>query len=171
MVATALALREQGALLSLEPLVDVDGWSNRQEIVALLLQVDLVTPDWPSASGIAGTDDPRQVLEYWSRLGPALVAVRHDEHGSYVWSRQDDSSWHIPAVPVRVADPTGAGNSYGGGLCAGWLRSGNAVQAGAHAAVSASFMLEHAGMPSTPEQYRAVAQRRLHAIQSTITPL
>jgi sugar/nucleoside kinase (ribokinase family) len=171
MVAAALAMRARGALLSLEPLIDVNGWTNRQQIVALLPQVDMVTPDWPSASGIAGTDDPRRVLEYWSRLGPGLVAVRHDEHGSYIWSRHDDRSWHIPAVAVRVTDPTGAGNSYGGGLCAGWLRSGNAVQAGALAAVSASFMLEHVGMPSTPEQYRTAAQRRLKAIEPTITPL
>jgi sugar/nucleoside kinase (ribokinase family) len=171
MVATALALRARGALLSLEPLIDIDRWTNREEIVALLPQVDLVTPDWPSASDIAGTDDPRRVLKHWSRLGSALVAVRHDEHGSYVWSRHDDRSWHIPAVPVHVADPTGAGNSYGGGLCAGWLRSGNAVQAGALAAVSASFMIEHVGMPSAPEQYQTVAQRRLHAVESTIAPL
>jgi sugar/nucleoside kinase (ribokinase family) len=171
MVATALAMRARGALLSLEPLIDVNGWTNREQIVALLPQVDMVTPDWPSASGIAGTDDPRRVLAHWSRLGPGLVAVRHDEHGSYVWSRHDDRSWHIPAVAVRVTDPTGAGNSYGGGLCAGWLRSGNAVQAGAFAAVSASFMLEHVGMPSTPEQYRAVAQRRLQAVEPTVRPL
>jgi len=171
MVATALTLREGGALLSLEPLIDIDGWTNREEIVALLPQVDLVTPDWPSASGIAGTDDPRRVLKYWSRLGSALVAVRHDEHGSYVWSRHDDRSWHIPAVTVRVADPTGAGNSYGGGLCAGWLRSGNTTHAGALAAVSASFMVEHVGMPSTPEQYRVAAERRLHAVETTIAPL
>src|SRR5262249_22020853 len=146
MVATALALRRHGALLSLEPLIDVHRWTNRHEMVALLPHVDLVTPDWPSASGLAGTDDPRRVLEYWSRLGPGLVAVRHAEHGSYVWSRHDGRSWLIPAVAVRVQDPTGAGNSYGGGLCAGWLRGGNAARAGAFAAVSASFMLEHVGM-------------------------
>jgi sugar/nucleoside kinase (ribokinase family) len=171
MVATALAMRARGALLSLEPLIDASGWTNREQIVALLPQVDMVTPDWPSASGIAGTDDPRRVLEYWSRLGPGLVAVRHDEHGSYVWSRHDDRSWHIPAVAVQVTDPTGAGNSYGGGLCAGWLRGRNSARAGALAAVSASFMIEHVGMPSAPERYQAVAQRRLHAIQPAIAPL
>jgi sugar/nucleoside kinase (ribokinase family) len=171
MVATALALREHGVLLSLEPLIDVHRWTNRHEIVALLPHVDLVTPDWPSASGLAGTDDPRRVLECWARLGPRLVAVRNAEHGSYVWSRNDDRCWHIPAVAVRVVDPTGAGNSYGGGLCAGWLRGGDAVQAGALAAVSASFMLEHIGMPSAPERYRVAAQRRFRAIESMITPM
>src|SRR5262249_45116834 len=140
--------------------------TNRDEIVALLPHVDLLTPDWPSASGIAGTGDPRRVLEHWSRLGPRLVAVRHAEHGSYVWSRDDDRSWHIPAVPVPVTDPTGAGNSYGGGLCAGWLRTGQAALAGAIAAVSASFMLEHIGMPTplTPTSYQTAALRRLRAL-------
>src|SRR5262249_47347599 len=100
-----------------------------------------------------------------------LVAVRHDEHGSYVWSRHDDRSWHIPAVAVHVADPTGAGNSYGGGLCAGWLSGGNTTHPGALAADSASFMVEQVGMPSTPEQYRVAAERRLHAVETTIAPL
>jgi sugar/nucleoside kinase (ribokinase family) len=171
MVATALALRKYGALLSLEPRIDVDRWTNQHDIKALLPHVDLVTPDWPSASGLAGTDDPRRVLEYWSRLGPRLIAVRHAEHGSYTWSQHDNRPWHVPAVPVHVEDPTGAGNSYGGGLCAAWLRSGDAAQAGALAAVSASFMLEHIGMPTAPEQYRVTAQRRLHTIKSKITPL
>jgi len=163
MVTTAVALREQGALLSLEPLIDIDRWTNGPEIMALLPQVDVVTPDWPSAIGLAGTDEPRRVLEYWSGLGPRLVAVRHAERGSYICSRDDGRSWHIPAVPVDVHDPTGAGNSYGGGLCAGWLQTNNAAWAGTMAAVSASFMLEHTGMPLSPETYQATARRRLHA--------
>jgi sugar/nucleoside kinase (ribokinase family) len=171
MVAAARTLRGQGALLSVEPLIDTRAWANRDEILALLGDVDIVTPDWPSASGIAGTDDPRGVLTYWSTLGPGVVAIRHAEHGSYVWSREDGRGWHIPAVPVQVADPTGAGNSYGGGLCAGWMDTHDAARSGAIAAVSASFMLEHVGMPAAPEGYRRAARQRLSAIEPILAPL
>ena len=173
MVADAVELRRAGSMLSLEPLIDVDGLSNAEEILRLLRHVDIVTPDWPSASGIAGTEDPRQVLRYWSRTGPELVAIRHSEHGSYLWSRAAGRGWHIPAVPVAtVVDRTGAGNSYGGGLCAGWLLTGDPIRAAIHAAVSASFMIEHIGMPTGPARHRDNAAGRhgatLHLVAEMI---
>lgn len=163
MVEAALAMRRAGALLSLEPLIDHDRWTNAEQMMGLLRRVDVVTPDWPSASGLAASTDPALVLRYWARTGPALVAVRHCEHGSYLWSAAGGRSWHIPAVPVRVADPTGAGNSYGGGLCAAWFGTRDPVLAGVHAAVSASFMLELVGMPTDPISAAPVAQARLRA--------
>jgi len=163
MVATALALRERGALLSLEPLIDYRAWSNREAMVALLRHVDVVSPDWPSASGIAGSDDPRLVVAHWSRLGPRVIAIRHGQHGSYLWDGARDAAWHIPAVPVTVVDPTGAGNSYGGGLCAGWLESGDAQTAATFGAVAASFLVERVGLPAMSEQLRAAARERLRA--------
>src|SRR5262249_41758754 len=119
MVQTALDLRSRGAVFSLELLPFGPSAISFAPMLALLAQVDVVTPDWPSASGVAASDDPVRVLRHWSRLGPQLVAVRHGARGSYVWSGQRDEAWHVPAVPVQVVDPTGAGNAYGGGLCVG----------------------------------------------------
>jgi sugar/nucleoside kinase (ribokinase family) len=171
MVHAALGVRERGALLSIEPLMYLGPRANQVQLAALLPMVDIVTPDWPSAANFAGSDDPCGVLRCWSLLGPKIVAVRCGAEGSYVWSGGDGQGWHIPAVPVCVDDETGAGNSYGGGLCAGWLRHRNAVEAGVFAAVSASFMLEHIGMPTTPAKFRPTAQRRLRTVRPTVTPL
>src|SRR5262249_7996926 len=146
MMATARALREQGTIVSLEPLIDCCSWSNREEMVALLRHVDMVTPDWPAASGIADSTDPGQVVAYWSHLGPRVIAIRHGQHGSYVWDGDRNAAWHMPAVPVNVVDPTGAGNSYGGGLCAGWLETGDARTAATFGAVAASFLVERVGL-------------------------
>ncbi len=171
MVVTALALREQGALVSLEPLIDCRAWSNRAAMVALLRHVDVVTPDWPSASRIAGSTDPRQVVAYWSHLGPQVIAVRHGQHGSYVWDGDRNAAWHIPAVPVTVVDPTGAGNSYGGGLCAGWLETGDARTAATFGAVAASFLVERVGLAPMAKHLQAAARDRLRAALPTIRPL
>ena len=161
MVKTALTLRKQGAIFSLEPLIDTHDWHNRDGILNLLPEVDVVTPDWPSASGIAGSDDPKQVLAYWARLGPALIAIRHGQYGSYVWDRRHDQMWHIPIIPVNVVDPTGAGNCYGGGLAVGWAISQEARTAGCYGAVSAKFMIEQAGLPHLSSTLQAGAQRLL----------
>jgi len=161
MVAGALEMREQGALFSLEPLArDAVGrdWTG---MLHLLHQVDIVAPDWPTASTIASSDDPKQVMRHWSTLGSQAVAVRHGARGSYVWSRERDEAWHIPAVPVNVVDPTGAGNAYGGGLCVGWTETRDARRAGCQGAVSASILVGHVGLPQISTNLRREARSLL----------
>ncbi len=158
MVETTLHLRERGAIFSLEPLIDFRKWTNRDDMLTLLRQVDVVTPDWPSASAIAGSDDPRQVVEHWSTLGPRTVAVRHGQFGSYVWDGDHDQIWHIPAVPVEVVDPTGAGNAYGGGLCVGWAETRDSRIAGCYGAISASFLVRRYGLPAMSTRLQAEAR-------------
>ena len=157
MVEFAVAARSAGACFSLEPIVDYQGWKNRQGLLSVLSQVDIVTPDWPTASGIAGSTDPKTVLAHWATLGPQLVAVRHGEHGSYVWSRDEDRLWHVPVLPVTVVDPTGAGNSYGGGLSAGWAVHQDARMAACCGTISARYLVERVGVPRTIDDRRAEA--------------
>jgi sugar/nucleoside kinase (ribokinase family) len=146
-VGDALALRELGAVVSLEPLAASVGTNDWSRMLALVPQVDLVTPDWPMASAVAGSDDPRRVLGHWATLGPEAIAIRHGARGSYVWSRTRDEAWHIPAVPTTVVDPTGAGNAYGGGLCVGWTETRDIVRAGCYGAIAASLLIRQVGLP------------------------
>lgn len=163
MVADALALRGRGAILSLEPLLlsmEPEEWDR---MLALVRQVDMVTPDWPAARAVAGSDDPRRVLEAWSRLGPDVVAIRHGARGSYVWGRSRDEAWHIPAVSVHVVDPTGAGNAYGGGLCVGWTESQDTLVAGCRGAVAAAILIRQVGLPVMSPALRADAAALMEA--------
>jgi sugar/nucleoside kinase (ribokinase family) len=152
MAHEALAMRALGATYSLEPLIDWHQWSNRQEMLDYFPQVDIVTPDWPSASGIARSDRPLDVVKYWSRLGPSLVAVRHGAAGSYVWDQYHDQIWHIPIVKVDTVDPTGCGNSYGGGLMVGWDQYRDARMAGCTGTISASYLAKTLGVPPVSAQ-------------------
>lgn len=161
MVQDALRLRQQGVLFSLEPIIDYQTWHNRDQMVSLIQQVDIVSPDWPSASGIAGTQNPKEVLRYWSKLGPQMVTIRHGHHGSYAWDYAHDIFWHIPAVPVDVVDPTGAGNSYSAGACIGWFKSGEARTAATYGAVSASFLVSRVGLPPMLPDLRTQAEQLL----------
>jgi sugar/nucleoside kinase (ribokinase family) len=147
MIGAAFDLRRQGTIVSLEPLAVTFSSLDWDRMLALIGTVDVVTPDWPTASGFAAADDPKQVVHYWSRFGPRLIAVRHGARGSYVWSRESGETWHIPAVPTRVVDPTGAGNAYGGGLCVGWTATGDARTAGCYGAISAAMLVRQVGLP------------------------
>lgn len=160
-VAEALLLRDKGAVFSLEPIIDFRQGSNKDDILNLLPEVDVVTPDWPSASYLARSDDPLDVMKFWSQLGTCMVAIRHGHHGSYVWDREHDRVYHVPAVPVEVVDPTGAGNCYGGGLCVGWTETEEARLAGCYGAVSAWFLVGRVGLPKMSTQMRKKAAELL----------
>jgi ribokinase len=161
MVHEALRLRTQGAVFSLEPLIGYGEWAEGDPLRGVLPHVDIATPDFPAASRLANSDDPLQVMKYWARLGARAVAIRNSHHGSYAWDRDHDQIWHIPIIPVNVVDPTGAGNSYGGGWCVGWTETCDARTAGCYGAVSASFLVERIGLPPVTTELRALAQSRL----------
>ena len=164
MIKTALDLQTHGTIFSLEPIMDYRRWSNREIFLDLFKQVDVITPDWHSASGLAGSDDLDRVLKFWSNLGPALVAIRHGQFGSYTWDQQHGQYWHIPVLPVKVVDPTGAGNAYGGGLCVGWHETGDARMAGCYGAVSASFLVRQFGLPKMSADLQLEAQALLQQV-------
>jgi len=171
MVKDALALRAQGAIFSLEPLVGFGDWANSEPLKEVLPQIDIVTPDFPAASHLAQSEDPFHVMKYWSKLGARAVAVRNSEFGSYAWDRDHDEIWHIPIIPVNVVDPTGAGNSYGGGWCVGWTESCDARVAGCYGAVSASFLVERVGLPRMTPELPREARARLELALSNVKRL
>ena len=161
MADEALKLKAQGSIYSLEPIIDHYHGSNIDEMVKYFPQVDIVTPDWPSASKIAKSEDPLEVLKYWTKLGPAVVAVRHGIRGSYVWDKYQDQMWHIPIHKIKAIDPTGCGNSYGGGFCVGWDQYRDAKVAGCCGTVSASFLARTVGVPAISPEIEAEAKKVL----------
>jgi sugar/nucleoside kinase (ribokinase family) len=100
-----------------------------------------------------------------------MIAVRDGPRGSYVWDRDHDHMWHVPPAPVEVVDPTGAGNSYGGGLCVGWAKTQEARLAGCYGAVSAKFLVERVGLPKMSASLQAEAQRVLAETVATVKRL
>ena len=131
----------------------------------------MVSPDWPSASGLAGSSDPKEVLTWWSKKGAACVSVRNGRQGSYVWDRDHDTMWHVPIIDAPRVDPTGCGNSYAGGFCVGWEKHRDAKIAGAMGTVSATFMIETPGIAAVEDSTQAEATRYLDALMDTIREL
>jgi sugar/nucleoside kinase (ribokinase family) len=169
MVRTALDLKARGAVMSLEPLMWQRSGKYQDRMLTLFKEADIVTPDWPAATRVAGSDDPSEVLKYWSGLGPHLVAIRHGAQGSYVWDRDHGIAYHIPIVNVEAVDPTGAGNAYGGGLCAGWVMTKDARLAGCYGTISAAFLVRRYGLPRmSPELTREAIQRLDELVEHSV---
>jgi sugar/nucleoside kinase (ribokinase family) len=85
-------------------------------------------------------------------LGPRFVVVKKGEHGAILVHREGVAT--LPAYPAdatQVVDPTGAGDTFAGGLMAHVARTGNGdlatVQQGmAWGTVMASFTIEAFGL-------------------------
>ena len=59
------------------------------------------------------------------KLGPAYVIIKKGEHGALLFYK--DHPFYAPAIPLQqVIDPTGAGDSFAGGL-SGYLASQEAL--------------------------------------------
>jgi sugar/nucleoside kinase (ribokinase family) len=170
MIKTALVFQEQGSIFSLEPII-MPAYRNQENMLSVIPQADIVTPDFPAASTIAGSENPLEVMKHWSKLGPSLIAIRHGYHGSYTWDREHDQFWHIPPVPVDVVDVTGAGNCYGGGLIVGWDKTNDAKISGCYASVSASFLVRQSGLPKMTQELQSEADKLLEQALVSVKPL
>jgi sugar/nucleoside kinase (ribokinase family) len=170
-VDTALDLQRHGALLSLEPIFDEHSCPDRGALLDLARQADLITPDWLAANSLAGADEPVDVLRFWAALGPRAVAIRHGARGSYVWDGEQKHAWHIPALPVRAVDPTGAGNAYGGGWCVGWHHTHDARRAACYGTAAAAIMVSHQGTPDLDDATRQSAAELFELALAQSQPL
>ncbi|KAK4687815.1 hypothetical protein P7C73_g2305, partial [Tremellales sp. Uapishka_1] len=127
-------------LLELQSLLSLPLEHSRTQVehAAHLFHTHLSTPS------LSNQDTTHQAI-------PAIV-VRSGELGSYTLS----SNWlgWIPAYwraseSHRVVDPTGGGNGFLGGLCAGLMLSdGDLKVASIYASTAASFAIQQKGLPT-----------------------
>jgi ribokinase len=97
-------------------------------------------------------------------LGSPQVVLKLGARGSVV-VRPDSIPVVVPAYPTTEKDPTGAGDSFLGGLAAGLLETGDLVQAALWGTVSASFTVEDFGLTRLLAANRSEALLRLDALQ------
>jgi len=126
----------------------MDLWINIQndELKALLKQLDGLVLNDSEAKLLTGDENLVSAGRKALNLGPRFVVVKKGEHGAMFFSR--DETYVLPAYPTaRVIDPTGAGDSFAGGMM-GYLAERQAFDpqtlktALAYGVVTASFTVE-----------------------------
>lgn len=115
----------------------------------------------------SGGGDPWELATRLQAECPTVV-VRQGPAGCLVLRRGAARPVRVGIVPVRVADPRGAGDAFCGGLCVGLARTGDPVRAAAYGAVSASFVLEAADPLAVLAVNRGETARRLAHVRETI---
>ena len=126
----------------------MDFWINeeREALEALLTRVDILILNDSEAQLLTGDSNLMRAAEMILRYGPQRVIIKKGEHGAI--SVTESSFFNAPAYPLtQIADPTGAGDSFAGGMM-GYLASvGDTSEAAirsamVYGAVVASFNIE-----------------------------
>jgi sugar/nucleoside kinase (ribokinase family) len=146
-------------------------WINtaRDELMEVLRHVDLLILNDGEAKAIAQEENLIKAARKLLELGPKRVIVKKGEHGAI--SLTSETFFALPAYPLeRVVDPTGAGDSFAGGLI-GYLASKGRTDEGtfrraiAYGTVLASFNVEDFSLRRLSSLSRADIERRINHLR------
>lgn len=145
----------------------MDLWisQHRGDLLKLLPQVDGLLLNDTEAQQLTEQRNLVNAGEAVRKLGPKFVIIKKGEHGAMLFS--EDGIFVIPAYPTRqVIDPTGAGDSFAGGIL-GYLASdhdlppGRLRRAMAYGTVVASLTVEGFGLDRLKTTSRQEIDERL----------
>ena len=121
--------------------------NSRDELMELLGKIDGLVLNDSEVKLLTGESNLVAAAKKTLNFGPQFVIVKKGEHGAMVVGRSTEILL-IPAYPTeQVVDPTGAGDSFAGGLM-GYLAAAKSIdfkgfkKALAYATVTASFNVE-----------------------------
>ena len=116
----------------------------------VLKKVDLLVINEGEAKEFAGTGNLVVAGRKLQAKGPRFVVVKRGEHGSFLFGEKKEDFFACSAYPLHsVFDPTGAGDSFLGGM-SGWLAANGKSKptfedlktAVVHGSVTASYTCE-----------------------------
>lgn len=152
----------------------MDLWINiaLPDLLKLLRRVDAFVLNDSEARLLTQEENVLSALKKIHRLGPKFVILKKGEHGSIFSS--DRGLFLAPAYPLaKVVDPTGAGDSFVGGLL-GYIASrpgpvGAKFRRGIlYGSVIASFCCEGFGLNRTTRVTRESIEKRFKALSEHI---
>jgi sugar/nucleoside kinase (ribokinase family) len=97
--------------------------SRRPELLDLLRHVDMVTVNEGEARQLSEKYNLVKAARWIMERGPKVVVIKKGENGAYLFRERE--IFFAPAYPLEeVFDPTGAGDSFAGGLMGYLARMG-----------------------------------------------
>jgi sugar/nucleoside kinase (ribokinase family) len=159
-------------LLLWEPLQQIMTSANRTAFHEAIRTsaVDIASPNLAEARNIYGDRSPGELVDAMLAAGARIAALRMGRSGSLI-GRYTGDRYEVPAFsPAAIIDQTGAGNAYCGALLLGIARGLPLAEAGAMAAVSASFCLEQVGVINPAIVTPAERDNRYQIILEQIKP-
>jgi sugar/nucleoside kinase (ribokinase family)/fructoselysine-6-P-deglycase FrlB-like protein len=146
-LAAAAALVASVRARSREAVITLDtheDWRRGPEVLEVARLVDVFVPSREELAELVGYDDPSRAAIELTDAGVRCVVVKLGGDGALV-ARPGSPPVRVPAAPVRVADPTGAGDSFCGGFAAGLALGEDPAAAAWRGCVTAAAAIGAAG--------------------------
>jgi len=123
----------------------------KPELMQLCEKIDGLVLNFDEAEQLTGKRNPVTAARHILEMGPKFVVIKKGEHGCIIV--HDDGIAALPAFPTEdVVDPTGAGDSFAGGMMGSLAREGDTGvdptsfdaihRAVAHGTIVASYNIE-----------------------------
>ena len=139
-------------------------------LAALLKRIDTLVINDEEARELSGTHNISRAAREVLRRGPRRLIIKRGEHGALLFD--DQGIFAAPGFPLEnVVDPTGAGDSFAGGLV-GYLATQPDItplafrRAMVHATATASYCVEAVGTTRVAKLVRADIADRVTAIRA-----
>ena len=153
----------------------MDFWiqSQHDDLMKLLTRIDGLLLNDSEARLLTDIDNPVTAAKKIRSMGPKFVIVKKGEHGALLST--SDGVFVIPAFPTEaVVDPTGAGDSFAGGivgylLTEGGHATGRLRRAMAYGTVMASMTVEGFGLDRLRKTRRDEIEARLEWYRQMLT--
>jgi len=154
-----------GATLRVADTMDLWIRSQPAELAELLRRIDALVLNDSEARLLTGDPNLVRAGHKVRELGPRFVVIKKGEHGAMFFSKHE--TYVLPAYPTpRVVDPTGAGDSFAGGMMGYLAEQGNfepktLKEAMAYGILAASFTVEDFSLDRLRKIERADLEHRM----------
>jgi len=153
----------------------MDLWINIQhdELLELMKRVDGLVLNDAEARLLTDDDNLVRAGHKVREMGPKFVVIKKGEHGAIFFSEHE--TYVMPAFPTPdVVDPTGAGDSFAGGMMGYLAEQGNfeprtLKRAMAYGSIVASFNVEDFSLEQMKNVERADLDRRMEQYERMLS--
>ena len=169
-----LATLEQITRPTLVALDTMNYWieKERDALIRVIKRANIVSVNEGEVRQLIGTTSIVRAAREILALGPRALVVKRGEHGATLFTK--DSMFWSPAWPLEeVVDPTGAGDTFAGGMM-GYLAAQETIDdaglrsALLHGSVCASFAVERFSVDGIEAATRADIDARHDALRELI---
>ncbi len=162
-----------GRRLAVADTMDLWIQTQRDDLEALMHELDGLVLNDSEAKLMTDTQNLVEAGHQVRAMGPKFVIIKKGEHGAMFFSEHE--TYVLPAYPTpNVVDPTGAGDSFAGGMM-GYLSEQDEFdpvtlkKAMAYGVLTASFNVEGFGLERIKDVTRDDIERRMAEYQQMLS--
>ena len=140
--------------------------TTREDLDHLLPLVDVLLLNESEAELLTQTDDIASSVGAIRETGPENVIVKRGGAGATLFTEEGETE--VPVYPIGgLADPTGAGDSFGGGLMAALANGHSLAEGVVWGTATASFCVEGFGLQGLDRMTEASLRERIEVVRAS----